>query len=144
MSVGEFLIAWKDLAGNADLRALIGDRFSPWDAVRTIAFPRIVYAKTFGELINTLKRPTSLRRTEVQLDVQARTDAVAEQVAAKLIGDPDNGDLRLAGYSGSIAGITVQGCHLENELDMYEPPTSQPDGIGVYRVILSFVVWWTP
>lgn len=140
-SVGEFLVAWANLPGQADLSALIADRFSPWTAGRKVLLPRVVYAVISGESIQTLTRPSSLRRTEVQVEAQAATNLGARAVAEKLIGDPDANDLRLDGYAGTLGGLVVQGCHLNLETEQYDEPTTSPDAVGVHRIILTFVVW---
>lgn len=136
--IGEFLVAY--VAADSTLTGIVSDRVSPWDSIRRVPLPRIVYLIQSGTSQKTLTRPSSLRRTEVIVEAHAATYAQAREIAERLIGNPDS-TVRLDGYAGTLGGLVVQGCHLDNEDEQYDEPTGQPDSVGVYRVIMTFIVW---
>lgn len=139
--IGRFLIAWAALAGQADLVALIGTRFAPWKTGQGLAKPRMVYLVVSGTSVKTLTAPRSLRRSRVQIEAQADTYEGARIIAAKVIGDREAGDNRLDGYAGTLGGIIVQGCHLDDESELFDEPIHANDG-GTYRVVMDFILWW--
>ncbi len=136
--IGEFIVAY--CAADSTLTGIVGTRVSPWDAIRKTVLPRIVYMIQSGNSVKTLTRPKSLRRTEVTVEAHASTHPVARQIAERLIGDPDT-TVRLDGYAGTLGGIVVQGCHLDSEAEQYDEPPSESTGSGVFRVIMTFIVW---
>lgn len=142
--IGEFIKAWAQT--QSDIIAVIGSgnsmRLGPWESGRKLDFDRVVYQMIYGDNIQSLAGPTSLRRTTYQIEAQSQTNRGARTLAELFIGDPDNGDNRLDGYQGTLADVEVQGCHLDSENEIFEDGTTQPSGKGVHRVVMDFVFWW--
>lgn len=133
--VPEFLTAWA--AAESGLTSLLGSgsnmRWAPHRATQGVAFPRVVYTLIDGTADRTLMGPTGLNREVWQIDSQATTYDGALEVARAVE--------ELAGYRGTLAGVFVQGAHLETRLAFFEPSGRNDDG-GVFRELRDFILWW--
>lgn len=142
--IGPFLKAWAEtkLAIQAIIGAGHAMRLSPAESARKAGLPRVVYRRVYGDRIKKLAGTTGLRRSVYDVEFQARTRAEADQLAELFVGDPDLGVEGLDGYSGTLAGIVMQGAHFDNETEIFESGPDQPGGANVFCVIHSYVFWW--
>lgn len=134
-SFAVFLPAW--VATQSDLVALVGDRVGPWQSAQGEVLPRIVYHRISGGNVRSLTGPSGLSRERWQIDCYGATYSSAEAVARKIKGR--KGDVRLDGYRGTLAGVVVRACLLEDDRDEPIPPADASDR-ATYCVSLDFSV----
>lgn len=131
--IGKFLVAWVD--SRADLKALIGDRFTPDRADPTAPYPYVTYQITGDDQVRSLAGPSGLRRQMVQIDVVDTNYQRAVTVAALIHGGQD--DRRLDGYAGELGGVDVkEGRWLDGRV-MYDEPRAGEEQ-GARRLQLDF------
>lgn len=117
--VGKFLKAFVD--AKTDLAAELGGRFGPFPADQSwTTLPYVTYLEIDGGSLHTLSGPDGIGNRRVQLSVVAGTKADAERVAAKLAGT--RGDVRLNGYRGTLGGVNVRQCFLDDQRDVALTP----------------------
>lgn len=116
------------LSGFAGLTALVGDRIWPNTFPEQPVFPGVVYTRTDGNTLQAHDGRVPLGWSVFQIDSFAAdstlVDSVAEQVR-----------LALQGFTGTVAGVRIDGVLSERVHDWYEPEAK------LWRVSRDFKVW---
>lgn len=135
MDVGKFITAW--VKQDAGVTAIIGSgtatRIYPVLAPQGAAYPRVTYQVIDSPGQQQLSGPASYYTPRVQVDCWTRDSYKVVQDLADAVEDMD-------GYRGTLGSVVVQGCHLVDRHDDYEPPGDASE-LGIYRVQLDFIIW---
>lgn len=136
MSVAKFLTAFME--SQADVAALIADRFYPIHAVQTDTRPYVTYQTITGGSMHTLGGPEGVEFETVQLNIVADTDVQAKRIARLIAGT--KGDVRLNCFRGVKGGVVVKGCWLEDQRNMPGPIT-HAQGRAPAEVQQDYRIW---
>jgi hypothetical protein len=135
----EFFVAW--IGTQADLAGLLGSpgelRVSPQQAHRKSGTPRIEFFQVSGRRIRGVSGPHGVNRERWQMNVWGDKSIGAREVARLITGNPVQGDPRLDGFTGTLAGVTVQMCVLLDEGQIFVPLTPGDD-LGTPGIRLDF------
>lgn len=120
------------LLADAQIAALAGERVDHDATPQGEADPRITVMRVDTQRSDVLEGPTGLAHARVQIDCWAGTKVAAKQLA-------DRVRIRLNGFAGNMAGVTVRGCTLENERDSYEKPATARE-MPEFGIAMDFMV----
>jgi hypothetical protein len=139
----DFLQAW--VTTQEDLTALLGAagprrRLRPWQAARKDSPPKVTYTLVSSERVRGLPGPFGVLRQRWQLDCYGATAQQTRELARMFSGN-GTPDQRLDGFRGTLAGVKVQSCVLEDERDNSEALTPGDDA-GSPCVQLDFACAW--
>jgi hypothetical protein len=119
------------LAGDAGIKGLVGSRVHWVRSLQASTSPRIVLYRIGGIRHMSLRGPSGIIESRVQVDCIGTSYSSAKAVARAA-------ELRLSGYSGTFSGIRFEGCFLIGERDDFED-TDTPDKL--FRTSLDFNIW---
>jgi len=116
------------LLADPGVAAVVASRIYPVVMPEDPTLPAITYQRIDGPRETSLDLDSSLAHPRIQVsawgnayaDVKNAADAVREA---------------LNGFSGTIAGFTIQGIVIESDNDLYDPQTR------TYHVATDFEVW---
>lgn len=135
----DFLVTW--VGTQSDLTTAVGERVGPWQNIRKDTMARIAYFRVSGGRVNDLAGPRTVQRERWQVNCFGSTPAEAQQVATLVAGTGPLGTQALDGYRGTLAGIAVLSCILDDDGDRSEPLTPGDDK-GSPCISLDFNVSW--
>jgi hypothetical protein len=136
---GTFLVSW--VATRPDLSALVSSRVGPWQSGQSdTSAERITYQKVSGGNWKSLRGPSGVARERYQLNCLAPTQQRAARLAQLVKGHKN--DRRLDGYSGTVGGVTVQACLLDDEREEPNAPAFGQQTPNQYAVQQDYQVAW--
>lgn len=115
----------------ADIAALVATRVHWVRSPQGSASPRIVLYRISGLRDMTMRGPSGLVASRVQVDCIGTSYGSAKAVARAV-------EARLSGFSGWSSGIRFDGCFLIGERDDFEDADT-PDKL--FRTSLDFNIW---
>lgn len=119
------------LLAASGITSLVGTRINWVRSPQGAASPRIVLTRIGGVRDMTLKEPSGLVASRVQVDCYGTSYGSAKNVARAV-------EARLSGYSGTQNSTCFQGCFLIGERDDYFD-TDTPEKL--FRTSLDFTIW---
>lgn len=122
------------VTSDATIAALIGTRLFPNKIPQGQPLPAAEYKQNKGDRVQTMDGPDGMVDAEYTIVCYAATYAQARELAEAV-------RKRLDGYSGVVAGVTIDVIMLIDELDVpeFKPGT---DILNRYGKSLTFVVWF--
>ena len=111
------------LAASGAVASHVGDRIYPVVRPQNSALPAIVYQQISGPRSHAMDGPSSLVESTWQVSCWAASYTQAEQLM-------DAVRSTLDGYSGTVAGVDIEGIFLIDVADLYntEPKATQTFG----------------
>lgn len=116
------------LTSNADVSGKIADRLYPKVLPQDPSYPAGVYHKVSGAREHSHDGASGLARPRFQFDLYATSYAAAIALATAVREAID-------GFKGISAGVSIEGCFLEDEDDGYD------DELKVYWVRQDYAIW---
>ncbi|MFZ4773935.1 MAG: DUF3168 domain-containing protein [Terrimicrobiaceae bacterium] len=107
------------LLSDATVATLVGNRVYPNVAPQTAPAPWIVYQRIDDNPIHSHGGRSYLSKTRMQLTMQGNSYEQLYRLVNAVKG-------RLDAYRGTINGLTVGSCFVENTLDDYDPTALKP------------------
>jgi hypothetical protein len=118
------------LLADGTVTGLVGTRIYPLQAPQDADLPALVYQRISGPRDQTQSGPSGLVEARMQLTYLGATYSEAKSVAEAVRGSID-------GFSGTMGGIAVNACQLDNEIDgwaaTFEKPTVRHDYLIWYQ-----------
>lgn len=115
------------LSTNAGVIALVSTRIYPILLPQTALLPSITYARISTEREFTFVVDPGLSTARIQVDIWGENVSSVQNVSEAVRS-------ALHRYIGTIAGVVIDECHIDNETMMYEPETE------IYHVVIDFMV----
>jgi hypothetical protein len=122
------------LIAEATVSALVDDRVYPIKPPRDAAYPQLIVMNDGGGREADMDGPDCVRHPQIRIDCRAYIPDEADALATAV-------EAYLDGFSGTIGDYAVQGIHLIDDPDEYQP-TLDADEKDVYWVSLVFTVWY--
>lgn len=123
------------LVAQSGVSDLISTRMYPDILPQDTAFPSIVYAVISDITEHHLSAASNVSRSLIQIDCFASSRLSANALAEAVRAEMD-------GYRGSAGSESVLASHMRNRSFSYDMP-DENDDVGLYRVMLEFLVWHT-
>jgi len=118
------------LSGDSDVSSLVSSRIYPHQLPQAPTYPAITY-----KLVSLGERPHAMGSDPSVVQDRYQVDAWAESYSAMVDLD-DKIMSALSRYSGTAAGVTIQGIFHVNRVDLFE------DDVRVYHRAIDFEIWW--
>lgn len=115
------------LSTNIDVIALVSTRIYPLLLPQDAPLPAITYARVSTERESAFVTDPGLSTARIQVDIWATSALNAMAVSEKVRS-------ALHRYRGTIASVTIEESHIDNEIAMYEPDTE------IYHMVLDFLI----
>lgn len=135
MSVEAFVTAW--LSSRPAVKKLAGNRIYPLELPQGAGIPAVTYYRVSQQAVRSLGGLAGLSKARLAFDCWATSYSDAKALATDIRGTVNNPGLD--GYRGELAGVFVQSCQCNNEMDLIEKPV-HGDESGVKHTALDFEI----
>ncbi len=125
-------VIYSRLSTTAELTAIVGDRITPFGRPQCQLGPAATFQIVGREFGHHLGGPDGTSSATLRISAWSRKYLEAEAVA-KVVRDAFDG------YRGTIGGVSIMGCFLEDEADLPEYPRNGSDSY-LYQIVLTFNV----
>ena len=115
------------LSGDAGVAALVSTRIYPFFLPQECNLPAITYYRAATDRESAFMTDPGYANVRISIDILAASASSAMDVAEAVRS-------ALHRYRDTVAGVTIDECHIEMETSIYEP------GTDVYRIVLDFMV----